>query len=239
MTPRVVALAALRLLLLLSRTSATLMSCGPLGRRAVQPCRREATGSVLRARTTSRMGVHERDAGGPTATQTSIDLIGPPPSLAEVLASDSCLADAQLTCVLLAAAGACQEIAKALRVLSLAPAGAPQQGGGAVNPQGETQKGMDVLANDLFTAALSGHVASMASEEEEAVIAGATNRMYEVAFDPLDGRSNLDTNLPTGSIFGVFEHTPGHPFTGSGREKHTGLYMRHMYMIRHMYGSGT
>jgi len=74
---------------------------------------------------------------------------------------------------------------------------------------------MDVLANELFISALTGHVAAMAPEEEEAVIAGAANRKYEVAFDPLDGSSNLDTNLPTGSIFCVFEHTPGRPFQGA------------------------
>ena len=66
---------------------------------------------------------------------------------------------------------------------------------------------MDVVANDLFVSALTGHVAAMASEEEETAIAGAANRKYEIAFDPLDGSSNLDTNLPTGSIFCIFEHT--------------------------------
>ena len=66
-----------------------------------------------------------------------------------------------------------------------------------------------MVANDLFVSALTGHVAAMASEEEETAIAGAANRKYEIAFDPLDGSSNLDTNLPTGSIFCVFEHTPG------------------------------
>jgi len=113
--------------------------------------------------------------------------------------------------------GACAEVSKALRVLSLAPSSA--QAGGTVNVQGETQKGMDVVANDLFVSALTGHVAAMASEEEEEAIAGAANRKYEIAFDPLDGSSNLDTNLPTGSIFCVLEHTPGHPFQGSGRAK--------------------
>jgi len=62
-----------------------------------------------------------------------------PPSLAEALAADDSLADAQLTCVLLATAGACAEVSKALRVLSLAPASA-QAAGGALNVQGETQK---------------------------------------------------------------------------------------------------
>ena len=68
-----------------------------------------------------------------------------PPSLAEALAADDSLADAQLTCVLLATAGACAEVSKALRVLSLAPASA--QAGGALNVQGETQKAGAVPAN--------------------------------------------------------------------------------------------
>ena len=142
----------------------------------------------------------------------------PPPSLAETLsADDGRLADAELMRVLLATSNACGGIARQLRVLSLEdPA---SFGGGAVNVQGETQKSMDVIANDLFTSALKGQVAAMASEEEEAVIDGASNRKYEVAFDPLDGSSNLETNLPTGSIFGVFLHTPGEPFAGTGRKK--------------------
>ena len=69
-----------------------------------------------------------------------------PPSLAEALAADDSLADAQLTCVLLATAGACAEVSKALRVLSLAPASA-QAAGGALNVQGETQKAGAVPAN--------------------------------------------------------------------------------------------
>ena len=87
----------------------------------------------------------------------------PPPSLAQVLAGDGGLGfvslaeDAQLTCVLLAAAGACGEVSKALHVLSLAPdSAAARGGGGAVNVQGETQKGMDVVANELFVSALTG-----------------------------------------------------------------------------------
>ena len=39
------------------------------------------------------------------------------------------------------------------------------------------------------------------------MIAGAANRKYEVAFDPLDGSSNLDTNLPTGSTLKRVEMT--------------------------------
>lgn len=82
----------------------------------------------------------------------------PPPSLAETLsADDGRLADAELMRVLLATSNACSGIARQLRVLSLEdPA---SFGGGAVNVQGETQKSMDVIANDLFTSALKGQVA--------------------------------------------------------------------------------
>ena len=139
-----------------------------------------------------------------------------PPALASVLSGDNSLANPQLSHVLLAAASACEEISRQLRVLSLS---SPAERGGSINVQGEVQKGMDVIANDVFIGALTGHVAAMASEEDEAVIQGVGNRQYEIAFDPLDGSSNLDSNLPTGTIFGVFTHTQGAPFEGSGRDK--------------------
>ena len=132
-----------------------------------------------------------------------------PPALTSVLSGDSSLADPQLSRVLLAAASACEEISRQLRVLSLS---SPAERGGSINVQGEVQKGMDVIANDVFIGALTGHVAAMASEEDEAVIQGVGNRQYEIAFDPLDGSSNLDSNLPTGTIFGVFTQTQGAPF---------------------------
>ena len=188
---------------------------------------RDEVERVLRSRKSKLLdGLASSDSDAPTSKATAaraaavmmMEVEGPPPSLAEVLSSNdgNLVPDAELTCVLLAAANACDEIAKSLRTLSLASTSAK---GGTVNVQGETQKGMDVIANDLFTSALTGHVAAMASEEEEVVIEGMKNRKYEIAFDPLDGSSNLDTNLPTGSIFGIFQHTPDQPFTGSGRQK--------------------
>ena len=92
------------------------------------------------------------------------------PALAAVLAGNDTLSDSELTCVLLSAAAACQEISRALRVLSLTPTA---QAGGEVNVQGEAQKGMDVVANDIFISAMTGHVAAMASEEAETVIEGS------------------------------------------------------------------
>lgn len=168
------------------------------------------------------------------------------PTLAAVLAGSrgapSC--EPELAEVLMAAAEACARVSQALRTATIdAPTGfsAPGRdggfglgGGGLKNVQGETQKGMDVVANEIFKDALRGKVAAMASEEEEGVIflsgeEGGDNGAgfgqssqafrYEVAFDPLDGSSNLDSNLPTGSIFGVYAHSPGDSrhFRGSAR----------------------
>ena len=63
---------------------------------------------------------------------------------------------------------------------------------------------MDVWCDAAMTAALRPLAASLASEEADAEIAGAAGKSYSVAFDPLDGSSNLDASLPTGTIFGAF-----------------------------------
>ena len=120
--------------------------------------------------------------------------------------------------MLFRSAAACERVAEALRVVRISPEFSQ---GGDQNVQGETQKGMDVVANDIFTDALRGCVAAMASEEEESYLPGDHPEFrYEIAFDPLDGSSNLDSNLPTGSIFSVLRHSPTDaPFQGSGRAK--------------------
>lgn len=82
------------------------------------------------------------------------------------------------------------------------------------NVQGEQQKKLDLVTNDILKMALAesgGMVASMISEEEEHEIAvaevagGSGGAKYVVAFDPLDGSSNTDTNVPIGSIFAVYQ----------------------------------
>ena len=83
--------------------------------------------------------------------------------------------------------------------------------GGAVgntNVQGEEVKQLDVLANDLFINMLksSFNVGVMISEENEQLIevdAGLRGK-YVVAFDPLDGSSNIDCLVSIGSIFGIW-----------------------------------
>lgn len=73
------------------------------------------------------------------------------------------------------------------------------------NIQGETQKKLDVLANQLLKDILleCKHVRAVASEEEEGIVSGTLDGRYLVAFDPLDGSSNIDINSMVGTIFSV------------------------------------
>jgi len=83
---------------------------------------------------------------------------------------------------------------------------------GETNVQGEEQKKLDVLSNDIMVNALraSGKTAVLVSEElEEAVIIDERNRgKYCVVFDPLDGSSNIDAGVNIGTIFGIYRIRP-------------------------------
>jgi fructose-1,6-bisphosphatase I / sedoheptulose-1,7-bisphosphatase len=77
-----------------------------------------------------------------------------------------------------------------------------------VNVQGEVQKPLDVVSNEIFirTTEWSGHVAGMGSEEmDEPYQVPATYKRgkYLLVFDPLDGSSNIDVNVSVGSIFSI------------------------------------
>lgn len=74
------------------------------------------------------------------------------------------------------------------------------------NVQGETQKKLDVIANQLLKDRLLAceQVAAIASEEEDTSVAGNALGAYVVAFDPLDGSSNIDINGQVGTIFTVY-----------------------------------
>ena len=79
---------------------------------------------------------------------------------------------------------------------------------GSENVQGEEQKKMDIITNDIFIEALenNGHAAGLASEEMEEVYhlpADKVRGKYLVTFDPLDGSSNIDVNVSVGTIFSV------------------------------------
>lgn len=81
---------------------------------------------------------------------------------------------------------------------------------GQQNIQGEDQKKLDVFANDHFIAALrhGGMVCAIASEENEAIFVYenefSQKGKYVVAMDPLDGSSNIEVNVPIGTIFSIY-----------------------------------
>jgi fructose-1,6-bisphosphatase I len=74
------------------------------------------------------------------------------------------------------------------------------------NIQGETQKQLDVISNQLLKDLLlaCAPVAALASEEEDSVVAANPEGKYLVAFDPLDGSSNIDINGQIGTIFSIY-----------------------------------
>ncbi|PPQ93310.1 hypothetical protein CVT25_014439 [Psilocybe cyanescens] len=84
---------------------------------------------------------------------------------------------------------------------------------GETNVQGEEQKKLDVLSNDIMVNALraSGKTAVLVSEElEDAIIIEEEKRgKYCVVFDPLDGSSNIDAGVNIGTIFGIYKIQPG------------------------------
>ncbi len=80
---------------------------------------------------------------------------------------------------------------------------------GRVNVQGEEVQKLDEFANEVFRKALSrgGQVCMVASEEDEepTFIENAPAGKYIVLYDPLDGSSNIDVNVPIGSIFSIYQ----------------------------------
>ncbi len=85
---------------------------------------------------------------------------------------------------------------------------------GSENIQGEVQKKLDILSNEILLEAneWGGHLAAMASEEMEG-IHPIPNRYpmgeYMLLFDPLDGSSNIDVNVSIGTIFSVLKAPDG------------------------------
>ena len=78
------------------------------------------------------------------------------------------------------------------------------------NVQGEIQQKLDVVANEIIIKAMdhTGRLAAMASEEEPDVIPipdQFKSGKYVLLFDPLDGSSNIDVNVPVGTIFSVLK----------------------------------
>ncbi|VWX33088.1 Fructose-1,6-bisphosphatase class 1 [Limnobacter sp. 130] len=113
-------------------------------------------------------------------------------------------ADAHMGVLISAIAEVSQSISAAVHKGAL---GGVLGSAGSENVQGETQKKLDIIANDMILDALgaTGVVAGMASEELDdcSPVPGHSDRPFLVLFDPLDGSSNIDVNVSIGTIFSV------------------------------------
>jgi len=113
--------------------------------------------------------------------------------------------DSELAIVLSSIGVACKQIASLVQRAGIAGMTGLA---GEQNVQGEDQKKLDVISNDVFCDCLRdcGRTAIIASEEEDVPVAVEETYSgdYIVVFDPLDGSSNIDAAVSTGSIFGIY-----------------------------------
>jgi fructose-1,6-bisphosphatase I len=113
--------------------------------------------------------------------------------------------DPELAVVLSSIATACKQIASLVNRSGISNLTGLA---GQANVQGEDQKKLDVVSNEVFCNALraSGRTGVIASEEEDLPVAveETYSGNYVVVFDPLDGSSNIDAGISTGSIFGIY-----------------------------------
>ncbi len=117
----------------------------------------------------------------------------------------------ELRLMLEVVARACKRISQAV---NKGPLGEVMGSTDSANIQGEIQKKLDIIANEVLIEAneWGGHLAAMASEEMEGIHV-VPNRYpqgeYLLLFDPLDGSSNIDVNVSIGTIFSVLVKPEG------------------------------
>ena len=116
----------------------------------------------------------------------------------------------ELRLLLEVVARACKSISQAVNKGALGGAASILGSAHTENVQGEVQKKLDIIANEVLIEAneWGGHLAAMASEEMEGIYV-VPNRYpqgeYLLLFDPLDGSSNIDINASIGTIFSVLK----------------------------------
>jgi fructose-1,6-bisphosphatase I len=117
--------------------------------------------------------------------------------------------------VLIAAANASAELSLLIGLRSLAGATSATVGR---NTDGDQQKELDVRAQEIFIRHISAApVAKIASEEAEDWLLLDAKKPLAVAFDPLDGSSNIDSNMSIGTIFSIRPAAgASDPFAGPG-----------------------
>ncbi len=130
---------------------------------------------------------------------------------------------------MLAVASCCLEIAAEAR---RDPAAAAETLGDE-NVFGERQKGLDVLADQLLRQLIggSGLARALASEENPDFVEYDSDSAYVLLHDPLDGSSNIEVNMPTGTIFSVLPCPPEGPRALAGRDQAAAGYV--------LYGAAT
>ena len=130
--------------------------------------------------------------------------------------------EASLRAVILAVAASAADIAE---LIGLGPLAGELGGAAGSNVDGDVQKELDLRTNDIVMAGLrAAPVAAVVSEELEDIATLDGAAPWAVAIDPLDGSSNIDTNLSIGTIFSIVPAAPadgaGHrdlgPFGGPG-----------------------
>ncbi|GBU14754.1 fructose-1,6-bisphosphatase class 1 [Polaromonas sp.] len=120
----------------------------------------------------------------------------------------------ELRLLLEVVARACKSISQAVNKGALGGESSILGSAGSENVQGEVQKKLDIIANEVLIEAneWGGHLAAMASEEMDSIYL-VPNRYpqgeYLLLFDPLDGSSNIDVNVSIGTIFSVLKKPEG------------------------------
>jgi fructose-1,6-bisphosphatase I len=120
----------------------------------------------------------------------------------------------ELRLLLEVVARACKSISQAVNKGAIGGEASILGTAGSENVQGEVQKKLDIIANEVLIEAneWGGHLAAMASEEMEGIYV-VPHRYpqgeYLLLFDPLDGSSNIDVNVSIGTIFSVLRKPEG------------------------------
>jgi fructose-1,6-bisphosphatase I len=120
----------------------------------------------------------------------------------------------ELRLLLEVVARACKSISQAVNKGAIGGEASILGTAGSENVQGEVQKKLDIIANEVLIEAneWGGHLAAMASEEMDGIYV-VPNRYpqgeYLLLFDPLDGSSNIDVNVSIGTIFSVLKKPEG------------------------------
>eukprot|EP00898_Chlorokybus_atmophyticus_P003356 jgi/Chlat1/4020/Chrsp26S08843 len=139
----------------------------------------------------------------PTQKKSAYDIVSLPTWLLQQ--EQLGVIDGELAIVLSSITLACKQIASLVNRAGISNLTGLQ---GSANIQGEDQKKLDVVSNEVFSNCLrsSGRTGIIASEEEDVPVAveESFTGKYIAVFDPLDGSSNIDAAVSTGSIFGIY-----------------------------------